>query len=136
MEHCTQAKNQKLAMNVHGHNTIRRQLCQRIRTRNIFWFSGAMQRRMDKRSGQMATGQDASGNEYSTASVVTFAQNLMPMVTSVLTQLPKLIVTLHWLNRSAARRTFGKQTTAATACAVFADFQLLFMTSIISTAFR
>lgn len=45
--------------------------------------------------GQMATGQDATAAmSQLSESVVTFANNLMPMVTSVLTQLPTLIVTL------------------------------------------
>lgn len=56
---------------------------------------GAMKSAWSNVLGQMATGQDASEAMSTLAtSVVTFAQNLMPMVTSVLTQLPKLIVTL------------------------------------------
>lgn len=56
---------------------------------------GAMKSAWSNVLGHMATGQDASAAMSTLAtSVVTFAQNLMPMVTSVLTQLPKLIVTL------------------------------------------
>jgi len=56
---------------------------------------GAMKGAWTNVLGQMATGQDASAAMSTLAtSVVTFANNLMPMVTSVLTQLPTLIVTL------------------------------------------
>lgn len=56
---------------------------------------GAMQGAWQNVLGQMATGQDATAAMNSLAtSVVTFAKNLMPMVTSILTQLPTLIVTL------------------------------------------
>jgi phage-related protein len=56
---------------------------------------GAMQSAWTNVLGQMATGQDATAAMSTLAtSVVTFAQNLMPMITSVLSQLPTLIVTL------------------------------------------
>ena len=56
---------------------------------------GAMKSAWSNVLGQMATGQDASAAMGQLSeSVVTFANNLMPMVTSVLTQLPTLIVTL------------------------------------------
>ena len=56
---------------------------------------GAMKSAWTNVLGQMATGQDATAAMSTlSTSVVTFAKNLMPMVTSILTQLPKLIVTL------------------------------------------
>lgn len=56
---------------------------------------GAMKGAWQNVLGQMATGQDASESMGNlSTSVVTFANNLLPMVTSILTQLPTLIVTL------------------------------------------
>ena len=56
---------------------------------------GAMQSAWTNVLGQMATGQDATAAMSTLATtVVTFATNLMPMITSVLSQLPTLIVTL------------------------------------------
>lgn len=56
---------------------------------------GAMKSAWSNVLGQMATGQDATAAMSTLAtSVVTFAKNLMPMITGILTQLPTLIVTL------------------------------------------